>query len=114
MIVITDRKELIETIASALANARGARHGMPPLKNVLKMLKSVSGGKLVREVTEDAEAILSALETAGAVVVPREPTIFMIQQAGAYRLEEAGTGWDATATDVWNDMIEASPYWKAD
>ena len=53
---MTDRKALIEAIASALANARGARHGMPPLKNVLKMLKSLSGGKLVREVTEDAEA----------------------------------------------------------
>lgn len=109
---MTDRKALIEAIAAALANARGARHGMPPVKNVLAMLKSVSGGKLVREVTEDAEAVLSALEAAGAVVVPREPTMFMIEQAETYRIEEAATGWDAAATDVWGAMINASPYGK--
>lgn len=109
---MTDRKALIEAIASALANARGARHGMPPVKNVLAMLESVSGGKLVREVTEDAEAVLSALEAAAAVVVPKEPTETMQEVAEAYRIEDAATGWDATATEVWDDMINASPYRK--
>jgi hypothetical protein len=108
------RETLIKAIAAALANARGARHGMPPVTNVLEALKSVGGGKLIAEVTEDAESALSALEVAGAVVVPREPTDAMKQAAAAYRIEEAATGWDATAADVWKDMIAASPYRKPD
>jgi hypothetical protein len=61
------RETLIKVIAAALANARGARHGMPPVTNVLDALKSVGGGKLIAEVTEDADAALSAIEGAGAL-----------------------------------------------
>lgn len=56
------------------------------------------------------EAALSALEAAGAVVVPREATGEMREAAAAYRIEEAASGWDATAADIWNDMLAASPY----
>ena len=54
--------------------------------------------------------ILAALEAAGTVVVPKEPTDEMKQGAAGYRIEEAATGWDATAADVWKDMNAFSPY----
>jgi len=50
-------KEQIELAAAAIANARGGRRGMPPVSNVLDMLKSVSP-TLHAEVMEDAEAAL--------------------------------------------------------
>ena len=50
----------VERAAAAIANARGGRRGMPPIKNVLDILPD----KLRREVMEDAEA---ALEAAAAV-----------------------------------------------
>ena len=43
-------------------------------------------------------------------MVPREPTDEMKQAAVTYRIEEAASGWDATAADIWNDMIAVSPY----
>lgn len=60
----------IEAAAAAIANARGGRRGAPAVSNILEMLKKISGGKLYREVMEDAEA---ALEAATLV---REPVVF--------------------------------------
>lgn len=46
-----------EKIAAAIANARGGRRGMPPIKNVLDILPT----KLKEEVLGDADAVIIAL-----------------------------------------------------
>lgn len=66
------RDRQIDVIAAALANSRGGRNGIPSVKNVLEMLSAIAGGKLVREVREDADLAVTALEAAGFVVVRRE------------------------------------------
>jgi hypothetical protein len=50
-----------ETIAAAIANARGGRRGMPPIKNILDVLPS----KLRDEVMDDASAVIAALKAQG-------------------------------------------------
>lgn len=52
-----DTNKLRERIASAIANARGGRRGMPQIKNVLDMLS----GKLRDELLDDADAVLAVL-----------------------------------------------------
>lgn len=47
----------VTAAAAAIANARGGRHGMPPISNVLNMLPQT----LVDEVMEDAKAALEAI-----------------------------------------------------
>lgn len=54
--------EQIEAAATAIANARGGRRGMPPISNVLELLPE----KLRTEVLEDAEAALTAAFNAAA------------------------------------------------
>ena len=51
----------LETMAAAIANARGGRRGAPPITNVLDILKGIKGGKLYDEVMEDARAMVEAL-----------------------------------------------------
>lgn len=46
-----------EIIAGAIANARGMRRGMPPVKNILDMLPE----KLKNEVNDDADNIIKEL-----------------------------------------------------
>jgi hypothetical protein len=58
------REEKIHIAAGAIANARGGRNGVPPVSNILELLRTVAGGKLLQEVREDAEAALDALEKA--------------------------------------------------
>ena len=53
--IATQRKE--EKVATALANARGGRRGMPPIENVLEMLPP----KLLEEVMDDAKQVLKVL-----------------------------------------------------
>jgi len=57
--------EIKEIIASAIANARGMRRGMPPVSNILDMLPE----KLKDEVLHDAENIIKELQTADYVIV---------------------------------------------
>ncbi len=57
--------EIKEIIASAIANARGMRRGMPSVSNVLDILPE----KLKNEVREDAENIIKELQTADYVIV---------------------------------------------
>lgn len=52
----------IKAAAAAIANARGARRGAPAISNVLDILQAIAGGKLYREVMEDAKAALEAAE----------------------------------------------------
>jgi hypothetical protein len=47
----------VERVASAIANARGNRRGVPQIVNILDLLPM----KLLSEVTEEAEAALEAL-----------------------------------------------------
>jgi hypothetical protein len=54
-----------ELIASAIANARAARRGAPAVKNVLDVLKHISGGKLYDNVMDDARAVMAALADDG-------------------------------------------------
>ena len=54
----------LETMAAAIANARGGRRGAPPVANVLDILKGIKGGKLYDEVMEDARAMVEALVAA--------------------------------------------------
>lgn len=60
--------EKIEAAATAIANARGARRGMPPIVNILEMLKGMKDGKLYRELMEDARAALEAADLLPASV----------------------------------------------
>ena len=53
-------QEQIELAAAAIANARGGRRGMPPISNVLEMLKGAVPA-LHAEVMEDAEAALKGV-----------------------------------------------------
>lgn len=53
-------QEQIELAAAAIANMRGGRRGMPPISNVLEMLKGAVP-TLYAEVMEDAEAALDAV-----------------------------------------------------
>jgi hypothetical protein len=53
-------QEEIEAAAAAIANARGARRGVPAVANILEVLQGFAGGKLYREVMQDAEAALEA------------------------------------------------------
>ncbi len=57
-----------DVIASAIANARGWRHGVPTVKNVLEMLPE----KLTKEVFEDADTILKELNENGFIIVDTE------------------------------------------
>lgn len=57
-----------EIIASAIANARAGRRGVPPVKNVLEMIKPIADGKLYNEVMDDARAVLSALAEDGVIL----------------------------------------------
>jgi hypothetical protein len=54
---VTAPRELLDRAAAAIANARGARRGMPAIVNVLELLPE----KLRAEVLDDAEAVLAAL-----------------------------------------------------
>lgn len=56
-----DNEKLTRVIASAIANARGMRRGVPTIANVLDMLPE----KLVDEVMDDANNVLKELKTAG-------------------------------------------------
>jgi hypothetical protein len=49
--------EEIKIVAAAIANARGGRRGMPPIKNILDILPA----KLREEVLDDASTVLAAL-----------------------------------------------------
>src|SRR5579864_7130935 len=50
------QEQVVERVAAAIANVRGARRGMPPITNVLTILPA----KLKDEVMEDARAALAA------------------------------------------------------
>jgi hypothetical protein len=54
---VSEMVERVERAAAAIANARGGRRGMPPIKNILAVLPQ----KLVDEVMDDARAVLAAL-----------------------------------------------------
>jgi hypothetical protein len=49
--------QTVRLAAAAIANARAGRRGAPPISNVLDILPD----KLLREVSEDAEAVLAAI-----------------------------------------------------
>lgn len=84
--------EMVERAAAAIANRRAGRRGMPPVSNVLEMLKAVQGGKLVDEVIDDARAVIASM---------REPTQAMIA-AG----DKVSQPWCASE-DVLAAMIDA-------
>ena len=56
-----DRNEIQHVIAAAIANARGGRRGMPPIKNILDLLPA----KLQDEVLDEALAVIDALRQIG-------------------------------------------------
>lgn len=56
--------EINEIIASAIANARGMRRGVPTISNVLDLLPE----KLREEVMDDAENVISELTKAGFTI----------------------------------------------
>ncbi len=51
-------------VARELANARGARHGVPPIGNILDLLPP----KLLYEVLDDADAVIAALRDIGVAL----------------------------------------------
>lgn len=52
----------IEAAAAGIANARGARRGVPEISNILDLLEKMPGRKLYDEVMDDADAALKAVE----------------------------------------------------
>jgi hypothetical protein len=64
--------EMRERVATAIANRRAGRRGAPAVSNVLEILKAIYGGKLYREVMDDADAVIEAM---------REPTDAMLVAA---------------------------------
>lgn len=65
----TASEDEIRAAAAAIANARGARRGAPAVANILDVLDELMGGKLYREVMEDAAAALAAAELVRESVV---------------------------------------------
>ena len=61
----------------------------------------------LRDALDEAEAALTALETAGMAVVPREPTARMII-AGASAKPFANRMNTLTAAGVWSAMLAAA------
>ena len=61
---IKSSMEINEIIASAIANARGMRRGVPTISNVLDLLPE----KLRDEVMDDAENVISELTKAGFTI----------------------------------------------
>lgn len=55
---MSDNLDRIE-IATAIANARGGRRGVPPIVNILDVLPE----KLVNEVLDDADAVIDAIKS---------------------------------------------------
>lgn len=55
-------EQMVEAAAAAIANARAARRGAPAVSNILDVLRGLAGGKLYREVMEDARAALEAAD----------------------------------------------------
>lgn len=75
--------EKIKLAAAAIANARGGRRGMPPVKNILELLPQ----KLVDEVTEDAEATLHAVGdhlTIHVLQTQRDELLAALKEAAAW------------------------------
>jgi len=60
-----DPESIREIVAAAIANARGSRHGVPEISNVLVLLPP----RLREEVTDDADAVMRALTKRGLKVV---------------------------------------------
>jgi len=63
----------------------------------------------------DADAVLRALDAAGLVVVPRDPTEVMMnagyRKVGKMHYEPTASaqGWGEHATDIYRAMIAAAP-----
>lgn len=83
--------EMVERVATAIANRRAGRRGAPPVLNVLVLLKSIHGGKLYDEVMDDARTAIEAM---------REPTVAM-QDAGI-------PGAINLPIRTWHKMIDAA------
>lgn len=95
--------DMVESVARAIADSRaGDDEGE---FEALRDLVDFSGENKARSVfLEAARAALSALNEAGFVVVPREPTEAMVE-AGDARLD-AEQGWDLS--DIWSAMLSAA------
>jgi hypothetical protein len=55
--IAAELRPLVESVAAAIANARGGRRGVPTVKNILDVLPQ----KLVDEVMDDARAAIDAV-----------------------------------------------------
>jgi hypothetical protein len=62
MVDLSKISERVKVAASAIANARGMRRGVPEIYNILEILSD----KLRDEVIEDAEEALAAADALGA------------------------------------------------
>jgi hypothetical protein len=78
---------LIERVAAAIANARGARRGMPRITNILAVVGTATRAELI----EDARAVLEEI---------REPTEQQVLTGRGALIQG-----DA-ADDVWRNMVE--------
>jgi hypothetical protein len=102
-----NREQIIETMARRLAEVhiRSARRWDTDPARVDEMLpRSIDACWQDRNFTDAATAVLAALEAAGMVVVPVEPTEAMAE-AGWVRLCDHT---HLTAEDIYTVMIEAA------
>jgi|GEM_PF-1881386 len=56
-----------EVGVAAIANARGGRRGVPPIANIVEVLPA----RILAEVSEDMDAVMTALAAAGYVILAR-------------------------------------------
>src|ERR1700755_2428287 len=96
-------QEQIEIAAAAIANARGGRRGMPPISNVLVMLKGVSP-TLHAEVMEDAEAALEVV----SLEMRQQRDELSDEMERCHRLLDThwGLPTDSVALDTLEDRIK--------
>jgi hypothetical protein len=80
-----------ETIAAAIANARGARNGVPPISNILEMLECVKPN-LLAEVLDDAAAVEKALDEFDGAARVASPDPELYAWVGADELGSGGVG----------------------
>lgn len=102
--------ERTKLVASALANARGARNGVPAVANVLELLQaSPRLRKLYDEVIEDAHsAIRIADETSGAAELRQaleESVKLQSHYAELQNTYDGGTRRSFASAEDWLDRL---------
>lgn len=97
---MTNTDELIELVANHVRKSRFERTGRGAIYDPVLPLKETE--------IEDAKASLEAIDQAGLVVVPREPTAEMLVSGGNESVYNGARQAQSNAREIWNAMIQAA------